>query len=136
MKRTARTQELASAICERMADRGMSILRTCADLGISKPFVLDWAKDDEAFAAQYAYARDMLTEFYAEEIVEIADNEPDPTKARVMVDARKWIVSKLLPKKYGDRPADVNVQAITHVHISADRQKELQERRAKALARS
>ena len=47
----------------------------------------------------------------ADEIVEIADNATpqDAHVARLKVDARKWVAAKLLPKKYGDRPAEVNV---------------------------
>jgi Bacteriophage Sf6, terminase small subunit-like len=46
-----------------------------------------------------------------DEIVEIADNATpqDAHVARLKVDARKWVAAKLLPKKYGDRPAEVNV---------------------------
>ena len=40
---------------------------------------------------------------YADEIIEIADKTTDPQKARVQIDSRKWIASKLKPKKYGDR---------------------------------
>ena len=77
----------------------------------------------------------MLMDFYAEDVVEIADNEPDPVKARVRVDARKWIASKLLPKKYGDRPAEVNVATHVHNHISVDKQKQWQERSRAARER-
>ena len=120
-----------------MADDGLSLRQACVELGISKPFVLDWAKDDEAFAAQYGRAREEMMEWHVEQLIQIADSATPETAqaARLQVDTRKWIASKLLPKKYGDRPADVNVQNVIHNHISADRQKELQERRAKALAR-
>ena len=39
----------------------------------------------------------------ADEIVEIADTEPDPNRARVCIDARKWWASKVNKKDYGDR---------------------------------
>lgn len=56
----------------------------------------------------YAQAQQAKIELYADETVEIADNEPDPQRARVMVDARKWIASKIRPEKYGDR-IDLNI---------------------------
>jgi hypothetical protein len=39
----------------------------------------------------------------ADEIIYIADTEPDPNKARVRIDARKWWASKVNKKDYGDR---------------------------------
>ena len=51
-----------------------------------------------------ARAREDLAEYQAGEIVKIADNqELDPQSRRVMVDARKWIASKLKSRVYGDK---------------------------------
>lgn len=60
--------------------------------------------------AQNAYdlAQKTRAEFYADEIVDIADNELDPQRARNRIDARKWYASRLQPNKYGDR-IDLNV---------------------------
>ena len=33
----------------------------------------------------------------------IADTDPDPNRARVRIDARKWWAAKVNPKKYGER---------------------------------
>jgi len=46
------------------------------------------------------------------EVLEIADTTDDPQKARLQVDARKWIASKLLPKVYGDK--------VSHEHGGPD----------------
>ncbi|ODS30490.1 MAG: hypothetical protein SCARUB_04392 [Candidatus Scalindua rubra] len=43
--------------------------------------------------------------------VEIADNEPDPQRAKVRVDIRKWVASRLNRNKYGER-LEVN-----HAHV-------------------
>ena len=48
-------------------------------------------------------AREKQADFYADEIITIADTEPDAAIARVRIDARKWTASKLRPKVYGDR---------------------------------
>ena len=69
----------------------------------SKPAVLDWLNEDPSFATQYARAREDQADFYADEIIEIADTEADSSKARNRIDARKWKASKLQPKKYGDK---------------------------------
>ena len=54
------------------------------------------------FSEQYARAREVQADVLADEVIEIADTEPDPNRARVMIDARKWLAGKLRPKKYGD----------------------------------
>jgi hypothetical protein len=120
-----------------MADEGKSLRQTCRDLCISKPFVLDWLNDDPEFAAQYARARDMLVELHVEQMLEIADSASPETAqaARLQVETRKWIASKLKPKKYGDKPADISVSTHVHNHISVEEQKQLQERHAKAVER-
>ena len=55
--------------------------------------------------------------------------------ARVKIDARKWIVSKLLPKKYGDRPDEVHVSTtVTNlVQHSTQQQEDWQARHKAAL---
>jgi hypothetical protein len=40
----------------------------------------------------------------AEDIIDISDDKlGDPQRDRLRVDARKWLLSKMLPKKYGDK---------------------------------
>lgn len=53
----------------------------------------------------------MQMEAMAEEILELADQADAETynAQRLKVDTRKWLMSKLAPKKYGDKPPDVNV---------------------------
>ena len=61
-------------------------------------------KDYEGFAAQYARAREEQAEHFAEDLIGIADDPSIPSdQKRIMVDARKWTASKVLPKRYGDR---------------------------------
>ena len=41
---------------------------------------------------------------WADEILSIADDEKlDPHDRRIRVDSRKWLLSKVLPKIYGDK---------------------------------
>ena len=49
----------------------------------------------------------------ADELIEIADTADKDTynAMRLRVDTRKWLLSKLIPKVYGDLPPAVNVQA-------------------------
>jgi hypothetical protein len=59
------------------------------------------------FSAQYARAREAQADCWASEIVDLADetlaDANHVAKARLQIDARKWVASKLMPRKYGDR---------------------------------
>ena len=59
---------------------------------------------DNHFAAQYTRARDSGLDALADQVIAIADDQSlDPNARRVMMDARRWYLSKLAPKRYGDR---------------------------------
>lgn len=99
------TPEIAETICRRIAE-GESLRAICEDEGFpSAETVRRWLASDEheEFRVQYARAREDQADFYADEIIEIADKAEDAAKARLQVDARKWKASKLAPKKYGDK---------------------------------
>ena len=83
--------------------------------------VIGWLFDGkhEEFEQQYARAREVQAEVLADELTDIADDAAgDFTKdkdgkttvdheniqrSRLRVDTRKWVASKLLPKRYGDK---------------------------------
>lgn len=84
--------------------------------------VFAWMRKFPEFLKQYARAKEESADAMAEDILDIADTpqmgEVTKTKAdgsvetrqgdmiehrRLQVDARKWLASKLKPKKYGDR---------------------------------
>ena len=62
---------------------------------------------DEEFAERYARARERQADFYADEVIELADQcdgSLDGTnRTRLQIDARKWACSKLHPRKYSDK---------------------------------
>ena len=65
-----------------------------------------WATEDRnGFSAQYARARDAQMDAMAEDILLIADEEnaEDTQRAKLRIDTRKWLMSKMAPKKYGDK---------------------------------
>lgn len=72
--------------------------------------VLRWAGDDShPFCQQYARAREIQADTWADEIIEVADEAIDhesAAAAKVRVDARKWVASKLKPKRYGESVGD------------------------------
>jgi Bacteriophage Sf6, terminase small subunit-like len=66
--------------------------------------VLDLARRDSEFAGHYARARELGYMVMADEILDIADESTkDGHHQRLRVDTRKWMLSKVLPKIYGDR---------------------------------
>lgn len=116
--------ELAALICDRIAS-GESLRQVCRDESMPcTSTVLKWAREIEEFSQHYAKAREALLEHWAEEITEIADDgsndwmqNADPenpgyrlngehiNRSRLRVDTRKWLLSKLAAKRYGDRVA-------------------------------
>ena len=96
------TQELADQVCEYLME-GYSLRKIALIPDMPSRFtILRWLREDRDFQIQYAHAREEQADFYADEIIQIADDTLDSAKARVQVDARKWVAAKLKPKKYGD----------------------------------
>jgi hypothetical protein len=118
---TIYSDELAATICQRMAE-GESLRRICGDDDMpDKSTVLRWLGDDShpGFREQYAHATEMRADFWADEIVEVAyDGTGDTTeddsgrksvnqevvaRSRLKVDTLKWLMERLVPKKYGNK---------------------------------
>jgi hypothetical protein len=101
----AYTPALAAEICERMA-MGESLRSICRSEGMpAEVTVRSWAIEDrEGFSSQYARASQIRMDCLADEILEIADNESgDPARDRLRLDTRKWLMSKIAPKRFGDK---------------------------------
>ena len=95
--------ELAERICAELSD-GRSLKRVCAeDWAPSRMTVYRWIQAHKEFSDSYARARELQAEHWADELVDLADLADDAQKARLQIDTRKWVASKLLPKKYGER---------------------------------
>lgn len=107
------TPEIAAKICDALAD-GQSLRKICKDESMpSEAAVRRWVVEDyEGFAAQYTRARDIGLDCVADEVFEIADDGSDHQRDRLRFDARRWYLSKLAPKRYGDK--------ITQEHTGAD----------------
>ena len=117
--------QLFDSICDLIVD-GMSLrsaLKTVNKIGASDFF--RWMREDETNAKsnQYARATEERAELMFEEILDIADeakndystvdlgdgvtveklNSENIQRSKLRVDARKWHLSKVKPKKYGDK---------------------------------
>lgn len=114
--------ELINTICEEMA-KGRSLRSVVKDEGMPHHTTFfSWIDDNKELLAQYVRACEARADSIFEDILSIADTpqegvviETDDhgrTKEktgdmlghrRLQVDSRKWILSKMQPKKYGDK---------------------------------
>ena len=123
---TTYNEHIASVICIRIAE-GESLREIVKDAGMpDRSTVYDWLLRHQEFADQYARAREEQADTLADEIIAIADEQPEiiavtdkKTGALIehkldgaflqwqknRIDARKWTAMKLKPKKYGDKIA-------------------------------
>ena len=122
------TQEKADEICAHLSE-GKSLRTVCAMDGMpSAATFFRWLRTYETFLKQYEKAKQEAADALVEEMLDIADdgtndwmethdkdgvaigwkvNGEHVQRSRLRLDARKWIASKLKPKKYGDK-MDVN----------------------------
>lgn len=119
---TIYSEELANKICSEIAD-GRSLRSICFEKDMPcKSSVFSWIATNKDFKERYERACMERAEWLAEDLLEIADdgkndwmenNDPDNpgyrangehiNRSRLRVDTRKWIASKMYPKKYGDK---------------------------------
>lgn len=118
---------------------GESLRKAAKESGIAASAVLRRVKLDPIYAEHYARAREIGYSLLAEELLAISDerevearyNGEDVTldlsstavaRNRLRIDTRKWVLSKMLPKVYGDKlelsgdPAKP-IQTITRLEI-------------------
>lgn len=96
--------EAREVILEGLAD-GKSLRAVCRADGMpSLSTVMRWLESDPIWREQYACARTAGDDAMAEDIQSIADDDKlKPEDRKVRIDARKWLLAKRQPKKYGDR---------------------------------
>jgi hypothetical protein len=145
---TVFTPEITAIILQRIAD-GESVRAICRDDAMpSLSAFFRWVSENDKFREQYDAATDVRAEAIFEEALEIADTvligekvktsgEGESLKvetqtgdmverARLKVDTRKWFLSKLKPKRYGER-LDLNHSGNIDLSVT-DRLKEARER--------
>jgi len=117
------TQELADEICSLFSE-GKSMRYICELEGMpSKQTLFNWFRTKTGFVDQYARAKEESADAFADDILGIADdstndymekknndgstyealNSENIQRSRLRIDSRKWLASKLKPKKYGDK---------------------------------
>lgn len=95
-------QEQREAILRAVME-GASLRQACRDLGVTRSEVYVDLADDSAFADQYARATSIRADDQFDEMFEIADGTGDVQRDRLRVEARKWALARMNPRKYGDK---------------------------------
>lgn len=111
------SDEEADRICAWIAE-GRSLRSYCRLEHRSMDTVYRWLRERRDFRERYARAHDDRADSLADEITDIADEAASGSMeeiqaARLRVDARKWVASKLKPTKWGDYQADTAKTNIT-----------------------
>ncbi|MDH4417673.1 MAG: hypothetical protein QE485_10645 [Acidovorax sp.] len=138
------TAELAAQVCMHIADgKSLRVIGSMDDMP-HQATIMAWLDGSRPeFSEQYARAREAQADKLAEEALAIADDgrsdtyidgdgnvKTDPEviqRSKLRVDTRKWLASKMAPKKYGDKLAvggadDLGpVQTVTKVMTDAER---------------
>lgn len=118
---TTYNEDIAAKICARMSE-GESLRSVCRSDGfpvLSTVFL--WIGKYPEFSEQYKLAMASRADAMFEDMIEIADdgrndfmeteqgekfNSEHVQRSRLRLDTRKWMLSKMLPKKYGDKQTD------------------------------
>jgi len=128
-------EQICTKVLEGM-ESGLSAFKSCAAAGVNQSTFNLWLNEDAELAAKYARAREDLIERMAEEVLQLSDQEVPETgdgrkdwqaiqKHKLQVDTRKWLLSKLAPRKYGEKlevsgdPANPLVQRIERVVVKS-----------------
>jgi len=113
------TDELVNTFIARLCT-GESVRTICkSDDMPEASTIFKWLTEKPEFSEQYAKAKELAAEALAEDIFDIADdnafdytegadgqlrvNNDAIQRARLRVDVRKWYLSKIMPKKYGEK---------------------------------
>ena len=103
---TSYTPQMAQRICKAVA-ASTGGLRATLDSDPELPAfgcVQEWLYSHADFASGYAHAKIQQLQAMAEDIVDLSNDESlEPNDKRIRIDTRKWLLSKLIPKTYGDK---------------------------------
>src|SRR5688572_31412912 len=114
--------EIAVRICERIATSPVAMIHICEAPDMpSTSTLFRWLNDHPEFREMYVLAKEMQVELLLEQCLEIVDDDSRDLietkdgrmlintavlrRHKMQVDFRKWLASKLLPRKYGNHRA-------------------------------
>lgn len=116
-------EKIANEICSIISNTTLGLAAICkAEHMPNRSTIYEWIAKHPEFSNNYARAKELQMELMAEEIIDIADENANDTltinkngrdidvpnmeymrRSQIRIDARKWLMSKLMPKKFGDR---------------------------------
>jgi hypothetical protein len=125
-------------VCKLIEESSLGVKHLCKQAGVYHRHFRNAISDSLECAERYARAKSIQADMIADEILDIADDGTNDfmtvvkgdqeyeaerkevvNRSRLRVDSRKWLLSKLLPKKYGEKievdnnhnfPAGINIQ--------------------------
>lgn len=123
------SEELAGQICDRISSSDLGIRAIAKEFNLNPDTIFAWIYRHPRFSERYARAKETQQEFLAEQILDIADDGSNDymtirkgdetynvedrevtTRSKLRVETRKWLMSKLAPKKFGEKATvDLNV---------------------------
>lgn len=106
MSRMEYSQELADAICDRLAAEPLTVI--LSDDGMpGYSTVMRWLREQTVFRENYAHAREDQGDHDADQVAALRDRMLtggiSPEQCRVAIDSLKWSAGKRKPKVYGDK---------------------------------
>ncbi len=136
--------KIENEILSFISENNYSLRKACKKVGISPSTFIVWCNNNDKLMTAYRMACDERVESLFEEILEIADtteigetekstqNGLEITRGdmiqhrKLKIDARKWYLSKVAPKKYGDKldieqkidgNVDVNITETVQIYL-------------------
>lgn len=101
-----------SKVCDIIGTSQTGTFKACEILDVNRNAFYGLLDSSEKAREIYARSKDAQVELLAEQMLDIADapvamtehgyDSADVQNKRVRIDTRKWLASKLMPKKYGD----------------------------------
>jgi hypothetical protein len=98
------TQKQVDTVMDMLA-KGEHLLDALKRAEISRPSAwYNHLASDPALSEMYTRVREANWQVIGDQFLALADDTSiEPNSRRIMVDARKWLLSKVLPKQYGER---------------------------------
>ena len=119
--------EIAEAIIQHIIGGGhMSKLKEL--YGMEPATIWSWRQRHPDFNEQVARAEEARAELWSDQLIEIADTDEDPQRARVRIEARWKVIGSLLYRRYGvKQQIDIN-QNVNVAVIQAEQLMQLSQR--------
>ena len=129
------TSELAKEICDVISSTSKGTKRLCAEHPHwpCQDTLFTWIKSYPDFSEQYTRAKKCQVNLLVDEILDIADdasqdqlttdrgeiipNSQAVSRAKLKIDTRKWLACKLIPRVYGNKAEENEIELNSRLNI-------------------